>query len=517
MNRKEMLVKAGVLTGSVFFFREKIFAESLPSVLKHKKGFNIYNVAEIKKLFPNYSLDNVLKLIVSEIKKKSYPNKFGGGGVIYFPPGIWEIQKTILLPSLTTLMGMGGFFHQHGIYEDGFDKKQHTVIKLKKNANCNIVQPENINSYGIQIKGIILDGNKHQQNNEKNFAGIYLPDINKEEGLDGVRSNLFVQDVMLYNCKGDGIYAGNNQNEFRLDNVLASRNDGNGFLFSGTDILLSNVWAGDNGKNGFYVKGGGAVSAINCDSWGNKHNGLLLDNYTQNNTFTRLQCNLNVQNGVQIRGGVSSTTFIGSVFKQNSKILGKGFSVSFANVKLFSENNNSPRSIKFIGCQFGEGNMQQPATTFGIEDVSDKIFPNTILGSTFAENEFAKGKVNKNVFKNYSINNCTAGDYGGEIVFENTRSKFIKIKNDYTILPDDKIILINSKAKNIKLTLPSLNELPPGTEIKIIKQYKENSFILQTQFNEKLQSITNNKIFVDDIALSYLLVIHAETTWILTK
>ena len=516
MNRKEMLISSGVLAGMFFASGKKIFSQSKLN-FPELSSLNTFNIAEVLKTNAGISLDEAIEMVIKQIEKKSYPNKLGGGGAIFFPPGIWEIKKTIKLPARTLLFGMGGFFHQQGIYSDGFYKKQHTVLKLKKNSNCNIIEPKEPDTPGIQIKGIVLDGNKKEQNGNGNFSGIYLYDITGKNNLEGIRSNLSVRDVMIYNCKGDGFYAGRNQNEFRLENVLSSKNNGNGFLFKGTDILLSNVWAGDNNKNGIHINGGGAVSTVNCDSWGNKLNGVLIDNYSQNNTFNRLQCNLNAKNGLKINGGINSTVFLGSIFKQNSKILGGSFSVEFANVSLNPVKNNSPKGIKFIGCQFGEGNSKTPSTTYGLEDNSEKIFPNSIIGCSFATNEFAEENVNEKVFKRYVISDCTTGPFGGEKRFFNNHQNFIEIKNNYKITPYDKIISVDTKSKQVNLELPSLKKMPVGTEIKIIKKYSNNYYILTPQNDEKLQNITNNQVTVDDNEWTSRTVIQANKTWIVIK
>ncbi len=516
MNRKEMLISTGVLAGMFFTSDKKIFPQSKLN-FPELSSLNTFNIAAVLKTNSGITPDEAIEIVIKKIEKNSYPNKSGGGGAIFFPPGIWEIEKTIKLPARTLLFGMGGFFHQQGIYSDGFYKKQHTVLKLKKNSNCNIIEPKEPDASGIQIKGIILDGNKKEQNGSGNFSGIYLSDIAGKNNLEGIRSNLSVRDVMIYNCKGDGFYAGKNQNEFRLENVLSSRNSGSGFLFKGTDILLSNVWAGDNNKNGIHINGGGAVSSVNCDSWGNKLNGVLIDNYSQNNTFNRLQCNLNVKNGLRINGGINSTVFLGSIFKQNSKILGGDFSRTFANVSLNPANNNSPKGIKFIGCHFGEGNSEIPVTTYGLEDNSKKIFPNSIIGCSFAANEFIAGNVNNNVFRQYAISDCTTGPFGGEKRFFNNHRNFIEIKTDYKITPYDRIISIDTKSKQINLVLPSLKDVPMGTEIKIIKNYPNNYYILTPQNDEKLQNIKNNQLTVDDNEWTSRTVIHADKTWIVIK
>jgi len=410
--------------------------------------------------------DIVIQRILDEIKTNM--GILGGGGIVYLPPGTYTINNTLKIPPRTVLMGMGGSFNLSGDSQGSyFIKHQSVVLDWRGEEDKNMIEsyenvPFNSNTLeSVVIQGIALNGNATAQH------GIYLPNL--DEGLGAqTRSGLIVRETLIYNMKGNGFHAGQNQSEIFLEKVCSYKNGGNGFKFiSGSDINLTSVWAGGNIKDGFYFESVDNVRSFNCDAWGNDENGAYISN-SAGFSFHKFQSNDNDKNGIVIINS-PECSFLGSFFVGNSALIDGEHSEIYI---------IDSYGIKFVGCRIGS-HWSSNKTKWGIYDSSAEPATNSIIGCSIYEAEFLTGTFSSNVLGNYLIEGCTGGASGKDI-YKNP-NKFVSTNlSPFHINKSNETIIVDTETGWKQLKLPLAADVNYGKEYLIVKKLADNMKILIT-------------------------------------
>lgn len=144
-----------------------------------------------------------------------------GGGILVLPASTSAgvLSAPIVLQPRTGLVGQGMFA---------------TTLRLANAVNDNIIEnyvsPDGTagNAEFTSVRHLRLDGNK---TNQSSGAGIYFdayPSATAASGDDDYDPHHLVENVMIYNVKGNGFEA-ISRSETRLQNVYTYKCDGYGF------------------------------------------------------------------------------------------------------------------------------------------------------------------------------------------------------------------------------------------------------------------------------------------------
>jgi hypothetical protein len=159
------------------------------------------------------------------------------GGTVFLPPGTYRTDR-LSLHSGVHLRGAGG---------------DATTLTLRTGPNRAIVETAP-GASRFSVRDLTLDGN--------------------QAGGDGLRlsgDDYEVGDVVVFNCRGDGIAGdGAGPHAARFSGVRAHNNDGHGINLTGpAHATFVDCLAFENGRTGFRLAGQSTGAALlNCHGWG---------------------------------------------------------------------------------------------------------------------------------------------------------------------------------------------------------------------------------------------------------
>jgi len=159
------------------------------------------------------------------------------GGTVFLPPGTYRTGR-LTLHSGVHLRGAGG---------------DATTLTLRTGTNNAIVETAP-GASRFSVRNLTLDGN--------------------QAGGDGLRLNgddYEVSDVVVFNCRGDGIASrGGTAGPVRISGVRTHNNDGHGINFTGpARATFVDCLAFENALTGFRLAGESTGAAmLNCHGWG---------------------------------------------------------------------------------------------------------------------------------------------------------------------------------------------------------------------------------------------------------
>ena len=234
------------------------------------------------------------------------------GGTVYFPAGTYIVGATITLPGGVHLRGsgVGGDIYSSVDAQLPF---RGTVIKLKSNANVDLIKTQNFASLTgsgspsaystparFGIHDVVLDGNKQQ-----NASGLPLRIFGR---------TYEIQNVIIQNGASGGVYseygAGGYEMEARWTNFTITDCNGDGLEWRGPhdSVFTNGLVARHDGRRGIYIVGGSYVGGemfANVHVWGSHTYQWVLG--SSNAAF--LNCVSDGPGGVQVLG--SGNTWIG--------------------------------------------------------------------------------------------------------------------------------------------------------------------------------------------------------------
>ncbi|MCX6149776.1 MAG: glycosyl hydrolase family 28-related protein [Ignavibacteriales bacterium] len=452
----------------------------------------------------------------------------GRGGTVYFPQGIYMIDRPLKIPPRCTVLGLSGIFTQSYDWDKDYFKHQPVVIRLLNDANCNMIEPYqmeatsgNYQDYeNVIVQGITLDGNQEEQKNTNKTYGFYVPERKPPVN----RPNFILRDVMIFNVKGDGFHSGKNQGEYTFEKVCAKRNSGYGFYFNTSeDVAFDKVWACENGEDGFHFESCGAMRFMNCDAWGNKESGIYLYN-SGACYFDILQSAYNYKQGVVIKE-CFDVNFTNAIFYGNDRLdwdKTKPTISAYPEVLLISNQNGfGSYGVKFIACKFGQSGtgVQSSYAIFDSSINHQKSIPrnNSLIGCMFVTNRFNYGICNDNVMDYYIFEGCTGG-LDGALQIPNPasfRSYNSASQTSSILTPQNYIIEINTEKTNYNLQLPLFELTYLGKEFIVIKSHSNNSILIKPSENQLINGSSATYTFSGS-EYSQIKIINGGNNWIIT-
>ena len=202
-----------------------------------------------------------------------------GGGTVFIPVGTYIINTPLVCRSYVNIIG---------------DSKYKSILKLKNNANCNIL---NISTgRGCTISDFTINGNK-MNNQSSTYYGISIV-MDKEDFDLLILNNLVIEAI-----NGTGIYAGYGW-IYRVQNCSISDCTEYGIRIHGSDNQFTNLNVAGCGKYGISVEQGNNLfanikSLFNGTKGNNDSGGFYIAGYR--NTFSNIECQENYTNGFVMR------------------------------------------------------------------------------------------------------------------------------------------------------------------------------------------------------------------------
>lgn len=432
-----------------------------------------------------------------------------GGGVLYFPPGVYLINNTIKLPSKVYMRGVAGTTYNSIDTPANFFSKVNTIIKLSPVLNgISIIEPKTPNDFSSAgIENIILDGNKNSQQGSSGYYGIKIPDTNVIQ-----RSQAQFRNVIIYQVKGTGFYGGKGQQELFLDWVTVYGCNSDGFVLKGEDIKGTRIASGANGGVGIKLPGSGdstipsgAGRFFDVDCWGNLVGMEISD--TLGYVFFHLQLNLNKQYGLRIYATSSGFSpgnirIYKGIFRQNSTVQDN----TYSDIKL--EPNTSgygPCDIALIGCEF-HGSAVAPRPKYAIEDTSSIPRRLIVTESLFIKNNYGAGISNKP----QAIRDCF--DYQTGDILTEPELHYNWIPGNYNLGLGDGFVAIDASGGERTVNLPALSNMPVGRIFYITKSDATNNAVrIQAQSG---QTINGSSFVTLNGQRQAYMIIHAGTEWL---
>lgn len=261
------------------------------------------------------------------------------GGKVLLMEGLYTVSGNILLPSNTTLEGMGAS----------------TVIKSDgKYANIYMIRNSDpAGNNNINVINLLFDGNKSIQLGDSvgvRFQNVQNGIISSVRAVNTKTTGIYVDGSRSLNniitgnvCSGSdnyGIYVGGGRNTV-IGN--ACNNSLSGIYISSTqdsgNTITGNTLTGN--VRGIYMYGGSGNAITNNMCIGNNDYGIYITGSSKNNNITGNTCN-NSRYGIYISGGAYST-ITGNSFNNNSNgiyVTGTGSNNNFitGNMCFGSEN-----------------------------------------------------------------------------------------------------------------------------------------------------------------------------------
>ena len=299
---------------------------------------------------------------------------------VVFPPGGYKISSTILLPTNSYLLGIGG--------------RWSSFLQLAAGANTTLIANKDASNAYIQIENLLFDGNKANQT-------VAAPAIQFTK-----TSYSTLRDVRISNVKGEGFKAqgGVGSGPFYLFGVQCSGCSSHGFTFlDSSDCYLFGLECDLNGGHGFNITGSGDnLRFINChsesstlDGWfigqnacffgscralNNQNHGFEVNN-VQDNILWGVKAENNGQAAagaydgiVLIGGGANNNIIVGSRCLDRRG----GAATQRYGINLFGPGGNS-----------ATGNLCAPNQTGAINDAT---LANTLLGNQYSVNGPSHGR-----------------------------------------------------------------------------------------------------------------------------
>lgn len=146
----------------------------------------------------------------------------------------------------------------------------------------------------VTIKDLMISGVK---TNKYRYYGISLINSN----------NSIIENVDIRTMPSNGLYIKGGCDE-KINNFSSRMNGGNGIEYYGYGCSFSNIQTSQNDLIGFLVNTGG-ILVNGLKTWGNKGDGLCLNNKTNVGVFNNIETQQNSGSGLAIR----SSTCIGNV------------------------------------------------------------------------------------------------------------------------------------------------------------------------------------------------------------
>jgi hypothetical protein len=467
---------------------------------------------------------------LNKIMKNILTDNNESGGILYFPPGVYKINSTLLIPPRCSLFGLSGFTQSHAWSNDYF-KHQSVIIKLADGAECNMVEPYPINSdplnkekeyfsnyESVIIEGISLFGNRPAKGGSGNLKGIYLPSntnaLANED--DYYRSNLTIRNVLICNIDGYGFYSEKNNKEYFLDNIISRSNSKDGFYFDNAeDVSFQRVGSGDNGQNGFHFYQSGAMRFTNCDTWGNSQYGLNIEE-SFGFLFNIMNVNYNFLAGARIMGS-GLITFVNSYFGDNSEADWKNPSSPEVDI-LPNINNYGVYGLKFLGCRFGSMSESNKSLYAVRENSTNAVIRNNaFIGCTFIQKSFKLGICDPQVLDNYIFEGCTGGADGQAEIYNPRAFQNFEEQANISLKEQNHIISIDNNSLDCTVNLPSISSVPVGKEYLIIKSRDNIKLTIAPAANERINNESQLIIPVSLQAFSQIKLLNGGNQWLYIK
>lgn len=439
-----------------------------------------------------------------------------GGGIVYFPPGIYVIQDTIKLPSKVYIKGVAGTtYNDIDTNPSIFLGKVNTIIRLIDNApdGMSMIEPKTPGDFhSAGIENLILDGN-------------WDPLVGQGSGQRGIniidsadpqqRSQTQFRNVLIYRVNGVGFYGGVGQQELFLDWVTVFDCESDGFVLRGEDIKGTRVASGKNKGvgikfpgSGSEAVGSGASRFIDVDSWSNNVGMEISD--TMGFVFFHLQFDRNSQNALRIYSTnpqppgftPGNIRIYRGRFSQNSFMSPGGFS----DIRLEpNAAGYAPYDLALIGCEFhGSSGADRPR--YAIEDVSPFPRRAIVMGGFVALDNYLDGFSNKP----QAIRDCF--NYNTGDILTEAEIHYNWDNQDYLIGLGDGFVGIAANLGERKVILPSLSAIPTGRLYYVCKtEGSGNSVIVSAQEGESFNE--NGSVELTGLRETYM-IIHAGTAWL---
>lgn len=157
--------------------------------------------------------------------------------IIKFPPGLTIVDKPIYVESSNTLiLGEG------------------STLKLAAHANCPILvigtRHDNFDNpvSNIKLKGVILDGNKDQQDSEYMTDALHL-----RNNCLTIRnaSDVYIENIVTFNARSGGVVIEKKCSEVLINGLNSYKNYFDGFAgYESTNCILRNALLHSNNAAG---------------------------------------------------------------------------------------------------------------------------------------------------------------------------------------------------------------------------------------------------------------------------
>lgn len=380
-------------------------------------------------------------------------NNLPNGGKIVLAD-LFTIDRTISIStSNITLEGLGW----------------HTGLKLADNANTNVLEITGTDVKYVNVKNIVVDGNKA---NNSTGHGIYVNVTHTAIEEYCVFENIFIKNTPQI---GFFLYQGV---ECKLDKILVMSAGQDGFRIQGGDNKISNCVARTNTWKGFYIVSSG-TQIIECKAFGNGSQGFYiydqaayLENCVAEDNATGFEvkgtCTRNrvlvgchaVKNtiGFAFTGSANNVIAIGCVSRENTQ---QGVAI-WDNSKFIEwyggiVENNGRNGIDIWGASYNKiigalilNNSQEEAGTYhGVRITNSASYDalyNEVIGCTITDTQATKTQ-------GYGIKEENAADYTlieGNNVYGNQTGDYSIVgahtycdEWQYTSLPTDDFVVVN--------------------------------------------------------------------------
>lgn len=262
------------------------------------------------------------------------------GGIVYVPPGVYEISATLQIKShSTTLIGSGAGNRADGS-QAGEGSRIEVAAGVTGSALLAQITTNDRTLFGICIKDLAIDGS----NIGTNVDGLVLK---------ATRSH--IENVKVWRTTGYGFriegYAGWNARENRLIDCAAGRNTKAGFTVdaNATDNTFISCTSFEN-QDGYYSSRGDQQME-SCLFYLNTRYGVFLEGGGNRTRFTNCKFKQSGQHGVYLdstTAAFSDVGFTGCIFDTN----GSATDNTYDQLNLSGISSNALGRVSVVGCSF---------------------------------------------------------------------------------------------------------------------------------------------------------------------